>query len=94
MSQSRDLGVHRACLCKSQLALHHTLTWLDLDHTPYILYGVKFIDIVSRAPFLSQSQLTRQILAAVNILNAEFETCFGPRSHHSVIYYPYHGSFL
>ena len=28
------------------------------------------------------------------LLYAGFETCFGPRAHHSGIYYPYHGPFL
>ena len=28
------------------------LLFIDLDHAPYVLYGVKNIDLVSLAPFL------------------------------------------
>ena len=34
---------------------HYESAWPDLNHAPYVLYGVKYIGLVSLAPFSDQS---------------------------------------
>ena len=52
---------------------HYESTWPDLDHAPFVLYGVKYIDLVSLAPFQT-SQLANKTLFIIFCDSLLFDT--------------------